>query len=118
MLIVIPVALILGGWHYFSKVDRSDPVKVANAFAKALHSKNTGTASSYYLPAEAEAWRENVEGMRSGASERYFERVPADPNFGAPVTSAAGVTTLQSADKTFSVEMKQLDGKWYVSKAL
>src|SRR5947207_952790 len=108
MLIVIPLALVLAGWQYFSKVDRSDPVKVANAFAKALHSKNTGTAANYYMPEEAQAWRENLDSMRSGASERYFERVPADANFGAPTTSKAGVTVLQSADKTFAVEMKQV----------
>ena len=76
------------------------------------------SAASFYVPDEAEAWQENLNGMKSGATERYFERIPANPGFGAPVTSKTGVTTLQSADKSFSVEMKQLDGKWYVSKTL
>ena len=118
MVIVVPIAVIILAWQYFSKVDRSDPVKVATAFTKALHSKNLSSAASFYVPNEAEAWRENLDGMKSGATERYFERIPGDPAFGAPVTSKEGVTTLQSADKSWTVEMKQLDGKWYVSKTL
>jgi len=118
MLIVVPLAVLIVGYQYFTKVDRSDAIKVATAFTKALHSKNLGTAAGYYTPADAQAWRENIDGMRSGSSDRYFERIPADPAFTAPVTSKAGITTITSGDKNFSLEMKQIDGKWYVSKTL
>ena len=69
------------------------------------------------MPEEAEAWRDSVDGMKSGQTTRYIEGIPADPAFTAPVTSKAGVTTVQSADKSYTLQMKQIDGKWYVSRA-
>jgi hypothetical protein len=54
--------------------------------------------------------------MKSGARDRFRERIPAEPAFTAPVTTAAGVTTVSSADSAYALEMKQIDGKWYVSK--
>jgi len=53
--------------------------------------------------------------MRSGAKERFFERIPETPEFSAPVTTA-GKTMVVSADKQYSLEMTQVDGKWYVAK--
>src|SRR5579862_8139613 len=60
MLIVIPAALLIGAYVYFTRVDRSDPIAVANAFTKALKDGNTAKASTYYLPAKAESWRTNA----------------------------------------------------------
>jgi hypothetical protein len=116
MLIVVPLAVLLVGYKYMTKVDRSDPAKVGTAFAKALKANNISKAGSYYTPSTVEAWRDEVGGMRSGAAERYRERVPADPQFGPPV-SAAGLTTITSTDKSYTLQMQQVDGKWYVSNA-
>jgi hypothetical protein len=55
-------------------------------------------------------------GMKSGAKERFRERIPAEPAFTPVVTDPKGVSTIQSADKSFSMEMKRVDGKWYVSR--
>ena len=117
MLIVVPLAIVIVGYQFFTRVDRTDPVKVAKAFTSALKSGNTSKASSYYVPAEADAWRDSVDGMKSGQTTRYIEAVPSDPAFTAPVTSKEGVTTVQSADKSYTLQMKQIDGKWYVSRA-
>ena len=34
----------------------------------------------------------------------------------AYTSPAAGVTTISTADKGYALEMKQVDGKWYVAK--
>jgi len=115
LLIFVPLVLLFLGYKHFTKVDRSDPVAVATAFTKALRGNDISAASSFYDPASADAWREGIDTMRSGASERLMERVPESPTFAAPVTSKAGVTTIDSGG--YVLEMKQLDGKWYVIKA-
>jgi hypothetical protein len=116
MLIVIPLAVLIIGYQWLTKVDHSDPVAVATAFTKNLRSGDNSKAAKYYVPAESAAWEESVTYMKSGARDRFRERIPAEPGFSAPVTSAAGVTTVSSADKAYSLEMKQVDGKWYVAK--
>ena len=117
MLIVVPLLIVIFGYQFLTRVDRTDPVKVATAFTKALKSGNTSKASGYYVPEEAESWRDGIDGMKSGQTTRYIDSVPSDPAFTPPVTSKAGLTTVQSADKTYTLQMKQIDGKWYVSKA-
>jgi hypothetical protein len=116
MAIVVPLVLVIVAWQWLTKVDRGDAVQVATAFAKELKSGNNSKAAKFFLPDQAEAWEESVTYMKSGARDRFRERVPAEPAFAAPVTSAAGVTTVTSADKAYALEMKQLDGKWYVTK--
>jgi hypothetical protein len=116
MLIVIPLAVLIIGYQWMTKVDRSDPIQVATAFTKNLKSGDVSKAAKYFVPTEAEAWEESATYMKSGARERFQERIPADPAFSAPVTTAAGVTTISSADKAYALEMKQIDGKWYVAK--
>ena len=116
MAIVVPLVLVIVAWQWMTKVDRSDAVAVATAFTKELRSGNNSKAAKFYIPDQAEAWEESVTYMKSGARDRFRERVPAEPAFTAPVTSPAGVTTVTSADKGYALEMKQLDGKWYVSK--
>jgi hypothetical protein len=54
--------------------------------------------------------------MKSGATERLLESMPAEPAFTPPVTSPAGVTTVASADKQYILTMKQIEGDWYVAK--
>lgn len=117
MLIVVPLALVIIGYQWMTRIDRTDAAQVATAFAKNLKSGDNSSAAKFYVPDEAEAWEEGVNYMKSGASERLRERIPAEPAFTAPVTTAAGVTTISSADKSYALEMKQVDGKWYVAKA-
>lgn len=119
VVIAVAVALAIGAWMYFSRVDRANPQAVATAFTKALKSKSTSKASSYYVPAEAKAWQtsadSNIENMKSGATDRFWDGIPSSPTFKAP-SSAAGITSIRTDDESFSLEMKQIDGKWYVSK--
>jgi hypothetical protein len=116
LLIVIPVAVLIVGYQWMTRVDRSNPVEVATAFTKHLKAGNNSKAAKYYVPDQAEEWEQSVTYMKSGARDRFRERIPAEPAFGAPVTTAAGVTTISSADKLYLLEMKQVDGKWYVAK--
>src|SRR5688500_18047276 len=116
MLIVIPLAVLIIGYQWMTRVDRTDAVQVATAFTKNLKSGENSTAAKYYMPSEAEAWEESVTYMKSGARERFRERIPGEPGFTPPVTAAAGITTISSADKGYTLEMKQVDGKWYVAK--
>ena len=116
MLIVIPLAVLIVGYQLLTKVDHKDPIAVATAFTKNLKAGDNSKAAKYYVPDQAEAWEESVTYMKSGARDRFRERIPAEPGFSAPVTTAAGVTTISSADKAYSLEMKQVDGKWYVAK--
>lgn len=117
MLIVVPLALLIVGYQWMTKIDRSDPVKVASAFAKALKSRDLATAASFYVPAQADAWRAGVDSMKSGAGERLLERIPAEPAFTPAAIDAKGITTVSTPDKGYTLEMQQVDGKWYVSKA-
>jgi hypothetical protein len=117
MLIFVPLIALVIGYQWLTRIDRTDPVKVATAFAKALKANDLSKASSFYVPDKAEAWREGVHSMKGGATERLLERIPAEPGFAAPATSAAGVTSISTPDKTYTLEMQQVEGKWYVSKA-
>ena len=115
MLIAIPLAVIIIGYQWMTRVDRTDAVQVATAFTKNLKSGDASSAAKYFVPEQADAWEESVTYMKSGARERFRERIPAEPAFTAPITDK-GVTTVASADKAYTLEMKQIDGKWYVSK--
>ena len=120
LLIGIAAAVVLiSVYKFFTRIDRTNPVAVATAFTKAMKGKDVGAASDFIVPDQASTWRasteENVSGLRSGAKERFYERIPESPEFTQPVTTA-GVTTIASADKGFQLEIKQIDGKWYVVK--
>lgn len=116
MLIVVPLAVLIIGYQWLTRIDRTDAAQVATAFTKELKSGNVSKAAKFYVPSEADAWEESATYMKSGARERFQERIPAEPGFTAPVTTANGVTTVSSADKAYALEMKQVDGKWYVAK--
>jgi hypothetical protein len=121
LVILIPIALLLIGYKLLTRLDRSDPVAVGTAFTKALKSRDTGAASKLWIPDKAEAWRADADKflgrMKSGATETYFERIPSAPGFTAPADPKASAATLRSSDTTFSIDLTQMDGKWYVSKA-
>ena len=116
MLIVVPLAVVIIGYQWMTRVDRTNPVEVATAFTKNLRAGENSKAAKYYVPEQAEEWESSVTYMKSGARDRFRERIPADPAFTAPVTTAKGVTTVSSADNAYALEMKQVDGKWYVAK--
>ena len=119
MIAVAAVVVLIVVWKFFTRIDRSNPAAVATAFTKALKAQDSGGASSFIVPDQQAAWRQklddNTTSMRSGTMERFFERIPASPTFGAPVT-VGGKTMMIASDKSFSMEMKQIDGKWYVVK--
>lgn len=117
-LIVVAVAVVaIVTYKLLTRIDYSNPVTVATGFTKAMKSHNTGRASAYVVPSQAAEWRQSIDekldGMKSGATENYFDHIPADPGFAAPVT-IAGKSVAVSADKSFSLPMTQVDGKWYV----
>lgn len=118
MIAIAAAVLLIAVWKMITHVDRSNPVAVATAFTKAIKGGDTSAASAYYVPEKAQTWREQLDeqisGMKSGAAERYFERIPSSPEFTAPITSG-GKTTITSGDKTFSLELTQVTGKWYVA---
>jgi len=119
MIAVAAVVVLIAVWKMATRTDRSNPVAVATAFTKAMKGNNPSKASGYYVPDKAEEWRqqteEKISGMKSGAEQRFFEHIPAAPEFTAPV-SVAGKTMIVSGDKNFSLEMTQIDGKWYIAK--
>jgi hypothetical protein len=118
MVIIGIAAVAIGSFVYFTRTDRSDPAAVATAFTKAMKKQDTKTAADYYMPEKAEAWKtaidKKIDGMKSGTFNSYFENIPADPAFTTPAGASGKVTAL-SADKSFSVELTQVDSKWYVS---
>ena len=116
MLIVIPLVVVIVAYQWITRVDHGNATEVATAFTKHLKAGESSKAAKYYLPDQAEAWEQSVTNMKTGARERFRERIPGEPAFTAPVTTAAGVTTVSSADKAYALEMKQVDGKWYVAK--
>ena len=119
MVVVVAVVVLITGYKYFTRVDRSDATAVASAFTSAMKSKDTGAASNFYVPDRADQWREKTDeylsSMRSGAKERFFEGIPQTPEFG-PVATVADKSLITSADKSYTLEMSQVDGKWYVAK--
>lgn len=114
-------ALVIGSIVYFTRTDRTDPVAVATDFTSALNGEDINEASQYFDPARAEEWKTQAEktlyDMGSGQHGRFFERIPDDPAFGQPQTATNGVTTITSADNTLTLNLKQIDGDWYVTRA-
>jgi hypothetical protein len=118
MVIVGVAALAIGSFVYFTRVDRSNPAAVATAFTKAMKKQDTKTASQFYLPDKAEAWKTamdtKIDGMKSGTFTSYFENIPADPVFTAPA-GASGTIKMKSADNGIVLDLTQVESKWYVS---
>jgi hypothetical protein len=125
LLIVVPIGLLFGGWLYMHHVDRSDPVAVATAFTKAMKNNDLVTASSYYVPERAEAWRSSTDDalsrLKSGPSRIFFDGIPGSPVF-VTVAPKAGKAvnpdqmSLQSSEG-YALDMTRSTGKWYVSRS-
>lgn len=123
LIAVAALALVIVGWKFLTRVDRSNPLAVAAAFTKALKAQDTATASGYYVPDRAEAWRtatdDTLRKMRSGTMERFFEGIPSKPVF-ASVTNAGTASdkmTVKSEDSAITLDMSHVSGKWYVAKS-
>jgi hypothetical protein len=118
MVIVGIAVLAIGSFVFFTRVDRSDPAAVATAFMKAMKKQDTKAAADFYVPDKSEAWRTAIDAkidkMKSGTFTNYFESMPEDPAFTAPA-DASGKIKIQSADKGTTLEMTQVESKWYVS---
>ena len=116
--IVVAIAL-LAGWRLIAnRVDRTKPEQVATAFIAAIKHENVEKASQYWVPADAEEWQtrasKSMHNMQSGEYTRFFEAIPANPTFTVKhkPKSPANEQTMDSEGA--SVDMRQLDGKWYV----
>lgn len=119
---LVVVIAALGTWRYIAgRVDRTNPDAVASAFVVALKGENLQKAASYWVPDAADAWQtsaaDQIKHMQSGTSTRFFENLPAKPEFkkthGAKAPANEQTLTADGA----TVDMRQLDGKWYVCKA-
>jgi hypothetical protein len=119
LIVVAVLAVVIVVYKFATRVDRSNPVAVATAFTKAMKKSDTSTASSFYVPSKADAWKEATDDklstMKGQATEMMLDHIPDSPAFTPPVT-VAGKTMIVSADKSFALEMSQIDGKWYVAK--
>ncbi len=118
MLVVI---IGLAGWRIFAgRVDRTNPDQVATAFIKALKAEQVKKAAAYWVPDGADAWASNAETQMhswpAGSYGRFFEALPASPTFvkSHNPKSPANEQTLTSDGA--SVDLRQIDGKWYVCK--
>ena len=122
MIAVVAAVVLIAGVIYFTSVDRTKPDAVATAFTKAYKAGNMSKASKYWLPADADtllaSTNDMLNNLRSNATEMFFARIPADPDFSPAVPSSEGVTTVESADKKFTLQMTKVGSDWYVSKTL
>ncbi|MGH7179546.1 MAG: hypothetical protein ACREJC_19375 [Tepidisphaeraceae bacterium] len=118
--LVVIVALV-GFWRYWmGRVNRNSPEQVATAFVAALKSHDLDKAADFWVPDGAEAWQaraaEKIGQMQSGSQTRFFEDLPEKPVFTQTHAAGAGADeqTLTSGDT--AVDLRQLEGKWYVCK--
>lgn len=127
LIIVAVVVLGIVGFKFFTRLDRTDPMAVANGFTAQMKDRDFDGASDFVAPDLRAAWLEETnkrfDTMKSGAMENYFANVPETPGFAAaPVlpgkpAPAAGKMNLLSSDKTYGLELTQVEGEWYVAKA-
>ena len=120
---VVIVIVLLAGWRWWAgRVDRSDPSAVASAFLAALKSENVGKASGFWVPDGAEAWKtattEKLYAMPSGSHSRFFEDLPGKTAvFTVNRNPKSPVTEQTLSTPGFSVDLRQIGGKWYVCRA-
>ena len=112
---------LLAGWRIMAnRVDRTNPDAVASAYLVALKSENMKKASEYWVPDGAAAWvvsaTKNMEQMQSGTHARFFEALPAKPVFTKVHNAKAPANEQTMNADGASVDIRQLDGKWYVCK--
>ena len=122
--LIIAAVVIVGivAFKFFTRTDRSDPMAVANGFTAQVKDRDFEGASEFVAPDLRAAWLEAInkrfETMKSGSMDNYFDAIPETPGFTAPAAGAAGGRmNLVSADNTYSLELAQVEGDWYVAKA-
>ena len=122
--LIIAAVVIVGivAFKFFTRTDRSDPMAVANGFTAQVKDRDFEGASEFVAPDLRAAWLEAInkrfETMKSGSMDNYFDSIPEIPGFTAPTAGAAGGTmNLVSADNSYSLELAQVEGDWYVAKA-
>jgi hypothetical protein len=128
ILIIVAVAIVgIVAFKFFTKTDRSDPMAVANGFTAQIKDRDFEGAAEFMAPDARAAWLEatnkRFETMKSGSMDNYFASIPAEPGFtaappvkGAPALPADKMNVV-SADRSYSLELAQVDGDWYVAKA-
>lgn len=120
-IIVVSALILFGGYKIFSnKVSWDDPKSVGTAFLKAVKAENFDRAKKYYVPAEADAWAEQMtetlRNMKSNAHETFQNSIPDKPEFvSVPSPKGSTDTTFKAGDVTLG--MRQIEGNWYVSKS-
>ncbi len=128
MKLVAIIALVviagLGIWRYTAnKVDQTKPESVSAAFSAALKKKDVDKASKYWAPDGAEAWRlaatTKVNQMGSGSAERFFDEISDGSTAftAAPKAPKAPANEMTMISGSTSLDLRQIDGKWYVCKA-
>ena len=123
VLIIVAVAIVaIVGFKFFTRLDRSDPMVVANGFTSEMKSRDLPGASEFVAPDLRAAWLEaqtkRLDSMKSGATENYFAAIPETPGYVAPAAGGAGgKMKLLSSDKTYTLELAQVEGLWYVAKS-
>lgn len=123
--LIIPAALLLvaivAARAYFGRTDLTKPDAVAAAFMSALKGKNLDKAASFYVPDGAKAWqaqaKEKIDTMQSGTYTRFFEDLPSGGTFPSSRKPGMPQTEQTMTNGTSGVDVRQIDGKWYVSRA-
>jgi len=120
---LVIVIICLASWRLVAgHVDLTKPDAVAGAFLKEVKANRVAKAAKYWVPEGADAWRDaalaKIDSMQSGTFARFFEDLPAS---GATFTTSRGAKA-PANEQTMtcggtSVDVRQIDGKWYVCKA-
>ncbi len=119
---VVALVAVLGVWRFVAgRVDRTDANAVGTAFLSALKGNDLDKASGFWVPDGSEAWLTSastkVEQMQSGTHERFFEDIPKRPAFVSTRKTGAPANEQTLTSGGTSVDVRQIDGKWYVFKA-
>lgn len=123
-LIIAAVIVIVGLaiWRIAAtRVDMTKPEAVAAAFIKNLKANNIDKAGKYWVPDAADTWRTTatgrIETMQSGSFARFFEDLPSsDATFASSRKPGAPASEQTLRTGNVSLDMRQVDGKWYVCK--
>ena len=122
IILLIVVIAGLGIWRYIAgRVDHTNPDAVATAFLAALKSENISKASTFWVPDSAAEWKkateEKLDAMPSGSHGRFFEDLPGTPAFTSSRAAKAPTNEQTMSSGGFAIDLRQIDGKWYVCKA-
>jgi hypothetical protein len=119
---VIVIIAGLGIWRFTAnRVDMTKPEAVAAAFVQHLKANRVDKAGNYWVPTEADAWRTSatsrLETMQSGTFTRFMEDLPVpDATYTSTRKPKAPQTEQTLSSGNVNLDMRQIDGKWYVCK--